>query len=133
MRVQLTMLVLAFLIAPAISQSHYIQVGGNYGMAWLNQTGNLPPASQAAGLWSWGTIPKGHSLVGGKLKTDVGGVLIYPAFPANDTPIVLNAMTPGQGINASNLSTLGDPNLYEDPWTVAQTSDRPVLFRVSPY
>lgn len=131
MRVQLIMIVMVFLIVPAISQ--YTQVGGSFGITWLNQTGNLPPASQTTGLWSWGTIPKGQMLSNGKLTEVGGGMLIYPAFPASETPIVLNATTPGREFNQSNLSQISNPLLLEDPWTVAQTNDRPVFFRTLPY
>ncbi len=134
MRVQLTMvLVIVLLIGPAISQ--YTQVGGSYGMNWLNQTGSLRPASQAAGLWSWGNIPKGETLSNGKLSETNGGLLIYPAFPAsaNEAPIVLNATTPGREIGGNNSSQISNPYLLEDPWTVAQTTNRPVLFGVNPY
>lgn len=130
MRVQLIALVMVFLIVPAISQ--YTQVGGSYGTDWLNQFGNKHEVKEAKGLWNWGAIPKGHTYSGGKLTEDSGGLLIYPAFPSSAAPIVLNATVPGRGLNATNQSML-NPYIYEDPWTVAQMSDRPVLFRVNPY
>ena len=131
MRVQLIILVMIFLIIPAISQ--YTQVGGSFGIDWLNQTGNLQTASQPAGLWSWGTIPKGQILSNGKLTEVGGGMLIYPAFPESSNPIILNATTPGREINQTNITQISNPLLLEDPWTVAQTNDRPVLFRTTPY
>lgn len=130
MRVSLIVLVMVFLMLPAIAE--YTQVGGSFGITWLNQTGNLQQFSQPAGLWSWGVIPKGQMLSNGKLTEIGGGMLIYPAFPTSTTPIILNATTPGRELNQSNISQI-NPLTLEDPWTVAQTNDRPVLFRTTPY
>ncbi len=130
MRVQLIALAIVLLIVPVISE--YTQISGTYGEYWLSQSGNKHEFKQAQGLWSWGAVPKGHTLTNGKLVEDEGGMLISPAFPTSATPIVINATTPGRGINMSNQSSI-NPAQFDDPWTVAQTNDRPVLFRRSAY
>lgn len=133
MRTLFIILVMALLIIPAISQP--LQVGGNFGETWLAQYGDktVVKRSSGPGLWSWGVIPKGQMLSNGKL-TELGpATLIYPAFPTSTTPIIYNATTPEEAIRGLNASQIGNPLISEDPWVVAQTSDRPVLFRNLPY
>ncbi len=131
MKILLILLVMALLIIPAISQP--TPVGGTFGENWLTQYGNKNVVKQSTGLWGWGTIPKGQILSNGKL-TELGpATLIYPAFPTNTTPIIYNATTPQEAIRGLNASNLDNPMISEDPWVMAQTSDRPVLFRDLPY
>jgi hypothetical protein len=131
MRTLSIMVVMALLIVPAISQPTW--VGGNFGDTWLAQYGNKNVVKQSSGLWSWGTIPKGQMLSNGKLTELSPGTVFFPAFLTNTTPIILNAMTPGEAIRRSNLSQISNPYLTEDPWFVAQTADQPVFFRQLPY
>ncbi len=131
MKTLLILLVMALLIIPVISQP--TPVGGTFGENWLTQYGNKNVVKQSSGLWSWGVIPKGQMLSNGKL-TELGpATLIYPAFPTSTTPVIYNATTPEEAIRGLNASQIGNPMISEDPWVVAQTSDRPVLFRNLPY
>lgn len=132
MRCQIIVLVIALLVIPAFSQP--LQISGGYGKQWLINTGSSYQFPKATGMWDWGAVPKGKELSNGKLTQTGPGLLIYPAFPGiNAAPIVLNATVPGAGLNASNQSMLRNPYIFDDPWTAAQMSDRPVLFRASPY
>jgi hypothetical protein len=131
-RYQLIVLLIALLIIPSYSQS--LQISGGYGKQWLANTGSSYQFSEATGMWDWGGVPKGREVQNGKLTQTGPGMLVYPAFPVvGATPIFVNATTPGTGLNATNQSVLSDPNLYLDPFTIAQTNDRPVLFRTNPY
>ncbi len=134
MRTIWIMLVVALLIVPAFSQ--FTQISGNYGETWLAESGNKNVIEQQPpnqGLWSWGAIPKGRSLSNGKLMPAAPGTLIYPAFPSSETPLVINATTPSEAVTGNNSSQLSNPYISEDPWVIAQTSDRPVLFRSLAY
>ena len=116
---------------PTLSQP--INVGGSYGASWLVNNGNKNVIPTATSLWDWGQIPKGQSLVNGKLVQIGPGNLIYPAFPASMNPLILNETVPGTGINTSNASQISNPYLTTDAWTAAQLAERPVLERISPY
>ncbi len=134
MRPMLIMFVMALLIVPAVSE--FTQISGSYGETWLAESGNknvIKQQSPNQGLWSWGTIPKGQILSNGKLTQLGPATLIYPAFPTSTTPIIYNATTPQEAIRGLNASDLNNPMISEDPWVMAQTSDRPVLFRDLPY
>lgn len=106
------------------------QVGGDFGRAWLQsmeQVDNVETNRTNAttdGLWSWGSVPKWHMLVGGRLEYMGSGMWFYPAFPANSTPIIENA-----SLSAKNAPDFASPEMLNDPWMIAQVSDRPVLFR----
>jgi hypothetical protein len=134
MKTILIIIAVALLVIPAVSE--YTQISGSYGKTWLAESGNKnvieqQPSNQ--GLWSWGAIPKGRSLSNGKLMPAVPGTLIFPAFPSSDDPIVINGITPSKAMSGNNSTQLTDPYLSEDPWFIAQTSDRPVFYRDLPY
>jgi hypothetical protein len=134
MKTILIMIAVALLVIPAVSE--YTQISGSYGETWLAESGNKDVIEQQPsnqGLWSWGAIPKGRSLSNGKLMPAVPGTLIYPAFPSSDNPIVINGITASQAMSGNNSTQLSDPYISEDPWFVAQTSDRPVFYRDLPY
>lgn len=134
MKTILTMIAVALLVVPAVSE--YTQISGSYGKTWLAESGNKNVIEQQPpnqGLWSWGAIPKGRTVSNGKLMAAVPGTLIYPAFPSSDDPIVINGITPSEAMSGNNSTQLSDPYLLEDPWFVAQTSDRPVFYRDLPY
>ena len=131
MRKIFAMLVLAILIIPVVSQP--TPVGGTFGETWLTNYGNKNVIDQAKSLWDWGTIPKGQILSNGKLIEIGPAELIYPAFPENSTPIIMNATTPEETIQGLNASQIYNPVLFDDPWFIAQTTGRPVLFRQLPY
>jgi hypothetical protein len=133
MKTILIMLAVALLIVPAFSQ--YTQISGSFGKTWLAESGNKNVVAQEEpqGLWSWGAGPKGRAVSNGKLMPAMPGVLIYPAFPDSDVPIVINGTTPSRALTESNSSAISDPYIAADPWFVAQTSNRPVFFRSLPY
>lgn len=127
------LIVLAAGMLPHPSFGQPTAVGGDYGRAWLMNYGSKNIVAQSTGLWDWGIIPKGHVLSNGKL-TELGSVtLIYPAFPTDPNPIILNVTMPIQAITSFNATQLNNPALWEDPWTIAQINGRPVLYRSLPY
>jgi len=132
MRALLVILIaLVMLLLPSFGQP--TAVGGDYGRTWLTNYGNKNITPQATGLWDWGIIPKGQILSNGRLTELGSAILIYPAFPTNLNPIVLNETTPTQMITSFNATQINNPALWEDPWTIAQMSERPVLYRTLPY
>ncbi len=133
MRTILIILVAALLTVPAISQT--TQVSGDFGKAWINQSGTNKAADQTSnpGLWSWGATPKGRTLSNGKLMPETPGMVIYPAFPTNTIPIIINATTASEAVSGNNSSQVNNPYISDDPWYIAQSSDRPVFFGIRPY
>lgn len=106
------------------------QVGGDFGRAWLQSLEQMERVetnrtnATTDGLWSWGSIPKWHTLVGGRLEYMGSGMWFYPAFPTNSTPIIENA-----SLSAKNAPDFASPEMVNDPWMISQISGRPVLFR----
>ncbi len=66
----------ALLIASNAQQSgQYQSVGGDFGRTWLNdfKAQNPAPAENTSknnNLWSWGSAPKGRSIINGQLMAD---------------------------------------------------------------
>ncbi len=130
MRIILMVLLTALLMVPALSQP--VNVGGEFGKSWLQNSGNKNVVSQSSGLWDWGNMPKGQMLVNGKMVQAGPGYLINPN--SGLTPIVLDDVTPGETVRKMNLSQLNNnTNLLEDPWYVAASTEHPVLVRTGPY
>jgi hypothetical protein len=131
----LVLLCIALLIIPSLSQP--INVGGNYGRSWLNNSGNKNIISSSSGLWDWGQTPSGYILMNGKLVStgETGSTLIYPAFVTNSTPLIGNASlnAPNYGPRGLTLAQLASSYMYEDPWAVAQSTGQPILIQNSPY
>ena len=154
MRILLTALLIALLAVPLLSQA--VDVGGSFGQNWIATSGNKDIYSNATGLWSWGQIPLGNTLQGGKLVStgDSGDtVLVFPAFAEGAGSTALQSLmsapsvAPGQlpglswgnyidnrtlnvgqvGPRGLNGQQLSSPYLSEDPWTVAQETGQPVL------
>lgn len=119
--------VIPVLHAVAVPGDGAQQVGGDFGKAWLQ---SLEPFeanrtnATTSGLWSWGSVPKWHMLVGGRLEYMGSSMWFYPAFPTNSTPIIENA-----SLSARNAPDFASPEMLNDPWMIAQVSGRPVLFR----
>ncbi|MDH7596464.1 MAG: hypothetical protein QHG98_01785 [Methanothrix sp.] len=124
------MLMLSVPPAVSITGEGTQQVGGGFGKAWLQSLELMESAgvnrtnTTADGLWSWGSVPKWHMLVGGRLEYMGSGAWFYPAFPTNSTPIIENA-----SLSAKNAPDFASPEMLNDPWMIAQVSGRPVLFR----
>lgn len=79
MRTSLIILILLMLspllIACYAQTGQYQNVGGDYGRTWLNdfKAQNPTPAaenSSSDSLWSWGSAPKGRSIINGQLMND---------------------------------------------------------------
>ena len=134
-----------------------MDVGGSFGSNWIATTGNKEIfSSNATGLWSWGQIPLGNTLQGGKLVStgDSGDtMLIFPAFAqgqsssaflgAMSTPNAPNGELPrlsignyvdNKTLNVAQYSPhgltqqqLSSPYLSEDPWAVAQETGQAIL------
>ncbi|MDI9616109.1 MAG: hypothetical protein QFX31_01890 [Methanothrix sp.] len=106
------------------------QVGGGFGRAWLQSLEQMDKVevnrtnATTEGLWSWGSVPKWHMLIDGRLEYMGSGMWFYPAFPTNSTPIIENA-----SLSAKNAPDFTSPEMLNDPWMIAQVSGRPVLFR----
>lgn len=166
MKISLVLVCITLLIIPSLSQPTF--VGGTYGMNWLAANGNkivvpnatvIPNATivpNATGLWSWGGIPLGNTLQGGKLVStgDSGDtMLIYPAFSESQSPPALDVLMSTSNVTAGQLPALGSgyyidnrtlnaaqngprglnaqqiasPYLSEDPWAMAQEMGQPIL------
>ncbi|MCX8207049.1 MAG: hypothetical protein N3G75_04360 [Methanothrix sp.] len=125
-----TLLLLSGLQVVSVHGDGTQQVGGDFGKAWLQsleQTERVETNMTNAttgGLWSWGSVPKWHMLIGGRLEYMGSGMWFYPAFPTNSTPIIENA-----SLSAKNAPDFASPEMLDDPWMIAQVSGRPVLFR----
>lgn len=155
MRILLTTLLIALLAVPLLSQA--VDVGGSFGSNWIATNGNkdIFPANKT-GLWSWGQIPLGNTLQGGKLvSTGNSGdtVLVYPAFAEGQGTSILDSLMNAPGVAAGRLPALGtgyyidnrtlntgqtgprglnaqqiaSPYLSEDPWSLAQQINQPIL------
>lgn len=131
----LVFLCIALLIIPSLSQP--VNVGGNYGRSWLNNSGNKNIIPSSSGLWDWGQTPSGYILMNGKLVStgESGSTLIYPAFVTNSTPLIGNASlnAPNYGPRGLTLAQLASSYMYEDPWAVAQSTGQPILIQNRPY
>ena len=155
MRILLTTLLIALLAVPLLSQA--VDVGGSFGSNWIATTGNKEIfQTNATGLWSWGQIPLGNTLSGGKLVStgDSGDTrLIFPAFPEGQSATILDSLMTASNVAAGQLPALGSgyyidnrtlnvaqygprglnaqqlasPYLSEDPWATAQQIGQPIL------
>ena len=155
MRILLTTLLIALLAVPLLSQA--VDVGGSFGSNWIAKSGNqeIFPAN-ATGLWSWGQIPLGNTIQGGKLvSTGNSGdtQLVYPAFAEGQGATILDSLLSASNVAAGRLPALGrgiyidnrtlnlpqdsphglnaqqiaSPYLSEDPWSLAQQLNQPIL------
>lgn len=129
MRVIALSILLVFVLALAVVVGDaQQQLSGAFGRSLLQsmeeERGDRMNETQASGLWSWGSVPKWHMLIGGKLEYMGVGMWFYPAFPSNNTPIIENA-----SLTAKNAPDFASPEMLNDPWMIAQVSGRPVLFR----
>lgn len=77
-------LALGILILPMVGQSTngYQSLGGDYGMALINEFNAEKPAVQAqksgsTSLWDWGNAPKGSEIVNGKLQNGINVTQYY--------------------------------------------------------
>ena len=132
MRILLTTLLIALLAVPLLSQA--VDVGGSFGSNWIATSGNknIFPAN-ATGLWSWGQIPLGNIIQGGKLVStgNTGDtILITPAFSnGNPNPLIGNKSltVPQFGPRGLTPADLASPYLSQDPWAVAQSTGQAIL------
>ena len=155
MRILLTTLLIALIAVPLLSQA--VDVGGSFGTNWIATTGNKDIYStNATGLWSWGQIPLGNTIQGGKLVStgDQGDTrLVYPAFAEGQGTSILAGLMSAPNVEAGKLPPLGSgyyidnrtlnvaqtgprglnsqqiasPYLSEDPWALAQEIGQPIL------
>ena len=110
-----------------------VQLTGTSGKDILKQIASTkittqPTNASSAGLWSWGSVPYGNIISNGKLVStgdDGSTILVYPAFPINDTPIyrLTDPMT-----SKYVASDLQDPDYNRDSWAMAQATNQPVLY-----
>ena len=87
-----------------------------------------PTNASSAGLWSWGSVPYGNIISDGKLVStgdDGSTILVYPAFPINDTPIYRLSDPMTSKYVASDLK---DPDYNLESWAMAQATNQPVLY-----
>jgi hypothetical protein len=110
-----------------------VQLTGTGGKDILTQIASTKITTQltnasSTGLWSWGSVPYGNIISNGKLVStgdDGSTILVYPAFPINDTPYyrLNNPMT-----SKYVTSDLQDPDYNRDSWAMAQLTNQPVLY-----
>jgi hypothetical protein len=125
---------------------HFQGVGGDFGRTMLNslKAQNPQPAEQNASndLWSWGSAPKGKTMVNGKLvDAAMTSVVNWSANWLGDRtnmqPIYLNGSSPygnyGKSNGLYNPSPLTPMALSDDPWILAQQLDRPVMISKNEY
>ena len=108
--------------------SGYEDVGGSFGISWLEKYGTAPvnTIETPNNIWNWGNAPKGFVLRNGTLFPP-GTVpqWYYPVLITDFTPIV---------INQSELSSPQLGNSYAtDPWLLAQLTGRPVTLVNEPH
>lgn len=155
MRILLTTLLIALLAVPLLSQA--VDVGGSFGTNWILTSGNKDIYNtNATGLWSWGQIPLGNTIQGGKLvSTGNSGDtrLVYPAFAEGQGTSILDSLMSASNVARGQLPPLGSgyyidnrtlnaaqygprglnaqqissPYLSEDPWALAQEIGQPIL------
>ncbi|MFB3763775.1 MAG: hypothetical protein ACE14P_00850 [Methanotrichaceae archaeon] len=138
--------ILSLLAIPCIAQTspQFQSVGGDFGKSWITsfQAQNQPAANDNLknDLWSWGTAPKGKTVVGGKL-VDTPNATNTINFTANwlgdfaqGVPIYINSTTPygNYGRNPAdagqfNSAPLTPLSLSDDPWVLAQQLERPIV------
>ena len=110
-----------------------VQLTGTSGKDILTQIASTKITTQltnasSADLWNWGSVPYGNIVSNGKLVStgdDGSTILVYPAFPINDTPIyrLTDQMT-----SKYVASDLQDPDYNRDSWAMAQATNQPVLY-----
>jgi len=98
----------------------FIDVGGDYGVSWLEEHGTKPKVEETRNnLWNWGSVPKGFRIYNGTLyPPGQGPQWYYPSYATEGTPIV---------INDSAAGALPADYAGLDPWLTAQLSGRPVI------
>ncbi|MBN1322667.1 MAG: hypothetical protein JW986_01520 [Methanotrichaceae archaeon] len=101
-------------------------VGGDFGRAWLDEFmkyNTVPTEEEKTNdLWSWGGVPRGKTLVDGKLVATNITTTNWSADWLGERPLG----DPVQ-INATEGSTALSPlYLSSDPWIRAQQLGRPV-------
>ncbi|HWQ19455.1 MAG TPA: hypothetical protein VN455_06715 [Methanotrichaceae archaeon] len=127
------------------SMGNFQSVGGDFGKSWINNfmAQNQPAPAQTQNLkndlWSWGSAPKGSTIVGGKLtaNTNTTSAVNISANWLGDSsmpmqkPLILNSSSP-----YGNYGVAGAPltpqYLSDDPWVLAQQLDRPVVTSSGP-
>ncbi len=109
-------------------------VGGDFGMSWLEQHGTqFPSATETKyGLWNWGNAPKGYALSDGKvIPPGYGTQLYYPGSPANSTPIIINSNSTATA-DSNYFTPSFQPSISEDAWLQAQLTGRPIAIINTP-
>jgi hypothetical protein len=105
-------------------------VGGDFGTSWLNKFGHVQTKQESSGsLWNWGTAPKGYMVMNGQLYPEIQPPeIVYPWFMTNTTPITINGSTT-MNYRYYMPQDFLTPDFVNDPWTLAQILERPVIVR----
>jgi len=134
MRTVIMLSFLALLVAStAVSGAEPVSVGGDFGQSWLK---NLPyqPATSAeddgSGLWSWGGVPTGRTVVNDTLQpvvnntdeVDFAGIAWLGSEPLGQ-PVSLNETD--VPVNLAQVNYLS-PFYSDDAWILAQHYERPI-------
>lgn len=137
---------LLFILSCACSAqltNQFQRVGGDFGQSWISdfKAQNRPAASEnlTNDLWNWGNVPKGKTVVDGKLvdSTNKTAKVNYTANWLGDIPIGMpvyfNSSSPygnygrnpynGTEVNTAPFTPM---SLSDDPWILAQQLERPV-------
>jgi hypothetical protein len=120
----ISMMILLALCTPAMAQ---IQIGGEFGQSWLEKYGGHPVLQERGGdLWSWGSIPKGQILSGGRLEPMGTSTWYYPSLLSEASLSLLNGTAPAIDSAIYMPPDFTSPYFMDDPWVVAQITGRPV-------
>ncbi len=121
MRTVVILSILALLAgATAASGAEPMSVGGDFGMAWLENLPYQPTTTDdGSGLWSWGGVPKGREVVNDTLElveadaneTALSGLTWLGSEPFGP-PTKLNY--------PKNPTDFMYPFYSDDPWILAQ-------------
>lgn len=130
MRILLILLIALALCSLSFAMTQ--DVGGDFGHSWLIKYSNKFASdkdSKTNDLWNWGGKPRGYDVFNGKLYPMLAPAeWYYPAFTNNTTPIIMNGTAL---LNDRSLMPIDYlfPDFANDPWSIAQTTERPVMVR----
>ena len=105
----------------------YQNVGGDFGISWLEQHATKPVSVIEAqnNLWNWGSTPKGYTIYNNTLyPPGYGPKWFYPAILTSAAPVVVNSTEANYYLSQSLLPDAP----YTDPWLLAQMLGRPVSY-----
>lgn len=110
----------------------YQDVGGEFGVSWLQQHGVQFSSATATqnNLWNWGSAPRGYTLFDGKaIPPGYGTQWYYPGTQSNSTPVIINSTS---AVGSNYLVPNFQSSILENAWLEAQLIGRPVAIANAP-